>query len=114
MKHLADPLLLNVVQTVRRINGKANQDDVRVRVRQGTQTIVVLLAGGIPKRKFDVATIDFNIRDVVFENGRNVNLGGQLRLSNKTYLRESALKCHKKAKVWCQQACHTTVDGGAI
>lgn len=41
-------LLLDVVKGVGRVDGEANQDNVRVGVGQGAQTIVILLAGSIP------------------------------------------------------------------
>lgn len=45
---LGYPLLLNIVERVGRVDGKANEDDVRVGIRQWTQSIVVFLASGIP------------------------------------------------------------------
>lgn len=47
---------------------------MRVGVREGAETIVVFLAGGIPKGKLDVLAIDLNVGDVVLENGRDVDL----------------------------------------
>ena len=41
-------LLLNVVQRVGRVDGEANQDDVRVGVGEGTEAVVVFLASRIP------------------------------------------------------------------
>lgn len=41
-------LLLHVVQRVRRVNSKADQNDVGVRVRERSETIVILLASRIP------------------------------------------------------------------
>ena len=41
-------LVLHVIQRIRRVNGKAYQYDVRVRVRQRPQPLIVLLACGIP------------------------------------------------------------------
>ena len=46
---LGCPLLGDVLQAVRRVYTKAHQDDVGVWVGQGTQSVVVLLAGGIPQ-----------------------------------------------------------------
>lgn len=41
-------LLANVIQRIGRVDGEANQDDVRVGVRQGPQAVVVLLTSRIP------------------------------------------------------------------
>ncbi len=68
-------LLLDVVQRVGRVHGEANQDDVRVRVGQRAETIVVLLAGGIPERQLDVLAVDLDIGHVVLEDGGDVDLG---------------------------------------
>lgn len=54
-------LLLNVVQRIRRVDREADQDDVRVRVRQGPQSVVVLLAGGIPEGELDLLAVDLDI-----------------------------------------------------
>lgn len=45
-----------------------------VGVGQGAETIVVLLAGGIPEGELDVLAIDLYIGDVVLEDGGDVNL----------------------------------------
>lgn len=67
-------LLTDVVQRIRRVDGEADQDDVRVRVGQRAQTVVVLLTGRIPQRKLDMLAIDLDIGDVVLEDGGNVDL----------------------------------------
>lgn len=75
VQHFRDPLLLYVVQTVRRVDSKANKDDVRVRVRQRAQPVVVLLTCGIPKCELYVAAVDLDIGHVVLEHSRHVDLG---------------------------------------
>jgi len=47
---------------------------VGVGVGKGTETIVILLAGGIPKGQLDVLAINLYIGDVVLEDGGNVDL----------------------------------------
>lgn len=47
---------------------------MRVGVREGTETVVVLLAGGIPKGQFDVLSVNLDIGDVVLEDGGDVDL----------------------------------------
>ena len=49
MAHLGVPLLRDVLQAVRAVHGEAHQDDVGVRVGQGPQAVVVLLAGRVPQ-----------------------------------------------------------------
>ena len=48
-----------------------------VGVAEGTETIVVFLAGSIPQRELDVLSIHLDIGDVVLEHGRDVNLRGR-------------------------------------
>lgn len=42
-------LFLDVVERVGRVDGEADEDDVRVGVRQRTKTVVVFLTRGIPQ-----------------------------------------------------------------
>lgn len=67
-------LLLNVVEGVGGVDGEADQDDVGVGVRKGTETVVIFLASRIPKGQLDVLAINLDIGDVVLENGGNVDL----------------------------------------
>jgi hypothetical protein len=41
-------LLLHVVERVRRIDGEADQDDVRVRVGKRSEAVVIFLTSSIP------------------------------------------------------------------
>ena len=63
-----------VVKRVRRVYGEADEDDVGVGVAEGSEPVVVFLAGSIPQRKFDVLAIDLDIGDIVLKHGRDVNL----------------------------------------
>jgi hypothetical protein len=67
-------LLLHVVQGVGRVDGKADEDDVRVGVGERAESVVVFLAGGIPQGQLDVLAVDLDIGDVVFEDGGDVDL----------------------------------------
>jgi len=67
-------LLLDVVKRIGRIDGEANQDNVRVGVGERAQTVVIFLAGGIPEGELDVLAVDLDIGDVVLENGGDVDL----------------------------------------
>ena len=42
-------LFLDVVKRVGRIDGEADEDDMRIRIRQRAETIVVFLTRGIPQ-----------------------------------------------------------------
>jgi len=72
---LGEPLLLNVLERVGRVDGEADENHMRVRVRERAETVIILLAGGIPKSELDVLAVDLNIGNVVLKDGRNVNLG---------------------------------------
>jgi hypothetical protein len=47
---------------------------MRIRVRKWAETIVVFLAGRIPKRELHVFTINLDIGNVVLEHSRDVDL----------------------------------------
>lgn len=70
----ASYLLLDVVERVRRVDGKADEDDVRVGVGERAETVVILLAGSIPEGELDVLAVDLDVGDVVFEDGGDVDL----------------------------------------
>ena len=67
-------LLLDVVEGIWRVDGKADQDNMRIWVRQWAKTVVILLAGRIPKRQLDVLSVNLDVGDVVLENGWDVDL----------------------------------------
>jgi len=74
MQDLGDPLLLDVVKRVGRVDSETDQDDMRVRVGKRAQSVVIFLASGIPQGELDVLAIDFDIGDIVLEDGGNVDL----------------------------------------
>lgn len=41
-------LFLNVVERVRAVDGEANENNVRIWVRERPETVIVFLASGIP------------------------------------------------------------------
>lgn len=49
--YLGEPLLLDVLERSRARHAEANEEDVRLGVREGPETIVVLLSGGIEQAK---------------------------------------------------------------
>ena len=67
-------LFLDVIQRVRRLNGEANEDDMRIGITEGTETIVVFLTRCIPQRQLDVVAINLNIGDVAPEHSGDVAL----------------------------------------
>lgn len=69
-------LLLDVVKRVWRIDRKTDQDDMRVGVGQGTETVVIFLTRRIPKGQFNMLAIHFYIGHVVLEDGGDVHLFG--------------------------------------
>jgi len=74
MKNLGYPLLLDVLEGIRGVNGEANQDDMRVRIRERAEPIVIFLASRIPQCELDVLIVDLHIGNIVLEDGRNINL----------------------------------------
>jgi hypothetical protein len=75
VQDLRNPLLLNIVERVRGVNGKTDQDNMGVGVGKRPETVVVFLASRIPQSQFNVLSVDFNIGDIVLENGRDIDLG---------------------------------------
>lgn len=69
-------LFLDVVKRVWRIDRKTDQDDMRVGVGQGTETVVIFLTRRIPKSEFDVLAVHLDIGDIVLEDGGDVDLFG--------------------------------------
>lgn len=69
MVDLGDPLLLDIVERVGRVDREADQDDVRVRVRQGSQAVIVFLPRGIPQRELDPLSVHLDVRDTVGDGG---------------------------------------------
>ena len=75
MLNLRKPLELNVVKTRRGDDGKADEEYVRLRVAERSETIVVLLSSSIPKSQVDGLAINHHICAVVIEHGGNVLAG---------------------------------------
>jgi hypothetical protein len=48
VQNLRDPLLLDVVEGVGRVNSEADQDNMGVGVRKRSKTVIILLASSIP------------------------------------------------------------------
>lgn len=67
-------LLFNVFERVRRVDGEADQNDVGIWVREGTETVVIFLASRIPQGQLDVLAINLDIGDIVLKDSGDVNL----------------------------------------
>ena len=73
-------LLLHVVERIRRVDSEANQDDVRIRVRERAKTVVILLTSRIPESELDMLAVDLDIGDVVLEDGGNIDLSREISI----------------------------------
>jgi len=49
VQDFGDPLLLNIVERIGRVDGETDEDDMRVWVGEGSESIVILLASRIPQ-----------------------------------------------------------------
>lgn len=47
---------------------------MRVRVGERAETVIIFLASSIPKSKLNVLAIDLNVRNIVLEDGGDVDL----------------------------------------
>lgn len=69
-------LVEDVVQRVGAVDGEADKDQVRLRVGERAQAVVLLLPGRVPERQLDnlaAGAVD-RVRDVVLKDGRDVFL----------------------------------------
>ena len=69
-------LVEDVFKGVGAVDGEADEDEVGLRVGEGPQAVILLLAGGIPQRQLDnLATGAMDrVRDVVLKDSRDVFL----------------------------------------
>ena len=67
-------LLLDVVKRVGRVDGEADQDNVRVGVGERAETVVIFLASSIPEGELHVFTINLDVGDVVLKDGGDIDL----------------------------------------
>ena len=67
-------LLLDVVKRIGRVDGEADEDNVRVGVGERAETVVIFLASGIPKGKLYVLAVHLDIGDIVLKDGGDVDL----------------------------------------
>lgn len=69
------PLGEDVVKGWGANDGKADQEDVGLRVGEGAKTIVILLTSGIPQTETDGLVVHHHVRRVVVEDSGNVFSG---------------------------------------
>lgn len=69
---LREPLGAYVLEGGRVGDGVGDEENVRLRVGEGTETIVVLLSGSIPKTQVDGLSVDHDVCAVVIEDGGDV------------------------------------------
>ena len=62
----------HVLKAGRADDREADEEDVGLRVRQGPQAVVVLLAGRVPQAEVDGLAVDHDVGRVVVEHGRDV------------------------------------------
>ena len=92
-----------VVKRIRGVYGETDEDDVGVGVAEGSEAIVVFLAGSIPQRKLDVLAIDLDIGNVVLKHGGDVNL---LRGSEPEYELAPGKRTRQRHVLCSRQARH--------
>ena len=66
------PLGLDVLEGSRGDDREARQEHVRLRVGQRSETVIILLTGGIPKTQVDGLVVNHNVGGVVVEHGGDV------------------------------------------
>lgn len=75
VRHLSPPLAGDVLEGRGVDDGEADEEDVGLGVRKGTESVVILLTGGIPKTKTDGLVVDHHVGTVVVKDGGHVLLG---------------------------------------
>jgi len=100
MRDLGVPLGENIVERGGADDRETDQEDVRLGVGERTETIIILLSGGIPQAQADRLVVDHNVCGVIVENGWDVlareGIGGvrdqETRLSDGSVTGNNALK----------------------
>ena len=89
--HFVDPLGANIVERFGRVDGEANEDDVRFRVGKRSETVVIFLAyekqtitsninhlfgltGRVPQGQVYRFPVNVDLRNVIFKNRRHICL----------------------------------------
>jgi len=69
---LGVPLGLHVLERSGRDDGEANEEDIGLGVGQRAETVIILLASGIPQAKVNRLSVDHNVGRVVVEHRGDV------------------------------------------
>lgn len=69
----------DVIKRRRADDGEADKEDIGLRIGQRSETVVILLAGGIPQTQANRSTIHHHTRGVVIEAGKSVNMASDKR-----------------------------------
>jgi hypothetical protein len=72
---LGPPLALDVLEGVGRDDGEGDEEDVRLGIGQGAETVVVLLASCVPETEVHGLAVDHDVGAVVVEHGGDVLAG---------------------------------------
>lgn len=80
LSRLLGPLVLDVGEGVGRVDGETNEDHVGFGVGEGSEALVVFLAGGVPEGELDGFAVDAAVCYVVLEDSGYVSLQ-RLRVS---------------------------------
>lgn len=99
--HLGEPLGAHVLEGSGIHQREADEEHVRLRIRERAQAIVVLLPGRIPQAQVDGLRVDHHIGRVVVEHGGNIlageGVGGvadqQARLAHGAVANNNTLDC---------------------
>ena len=75
-------LLLDVVERIGRVDGEADENDMRIGVGERAETVVIFLAGSIPEGELDVFAVNLDVGNIVLDDGGDIDLErGEARAS---------------------------------
>lgn len=93
---------LHVVERWRADDGKADEEDVSLRVRERSEPVIIFLSSSVPKSQANWLSIDHNTRRVVVEAGRDtrsvVVLTSFARSANRAALSANGSDGHGKCR----------------
>jgi hypothetical protein len=72
MLDLGHPFGADVLERGRRDDGEAHQKDVRLRIGQRAQAVIILLSSGIPEAKIDGLVVDHDVGAVVVKDSGDI------------------------------------------
>jgi hypothetical protein len=75
----------DVVKRRRADNGKANKEDISLRIRQRPETVVIFLSGSVPQAQANGLVVNHDICRVIVEPARIVSNISYCRQRPRTY-----------------------------